>query len=363
MKLHRFIDPILHLWNGWHRPKAPPRHVLIISAGGLGDTVLFSQVVGRFAQLAEAGENVTVLLRSDAAVMGFLFPPELPIQTVDFSRLRQLGYRRRLFKSLSDANYRLVVHTDYLRHPDLDEALVTATHAPFKAAMAARSSPKHGRRLRRLERRYTRLYPSGTQAQDKVLRWVGFANSLLNRNDIPQPLRITISPAELVRPTAVLQPFSAVSLKHSPLALWQRIVAALPTDWEILVAGHPKDLERHPEYQTLMTDPRVRFEGAKFKDLAPILAAARMVISVDTACLHLAALLGAPTLCLGSAAYVGEIVPYDPLIAPANMTVLHAACPHQGCLGSCVYAPRDGMYPCVADLRVEQVEAWIESHL
>ena len=113
----------------------------------------------------------------------------------------------------------------------------------------------------------------------------------------------------------------------------------------------------------MLDGKRVRFEGAKFKDLAPILAAARMVVSVDTACMHLAALLGAPTLCLASAAYVGEIVPYDDSIAPENLTVLYANCAHQGCLGACVYAPQQGMYPCVADLDGDLVEAWIRNNV
>ena len=363
MKLHRFLDPVLRGLCRLRKRGTAPRNVLIVSAGGLGDTVLLSHVIERFAGLAEAGESVTLLLRKDAAVMGFLFPPQMTIETVEYGRLRQISYRRRIFQTLWDANYRLVIHTDYLRHPDLDEALVQATGAPLKVAMQPRPSAKHDGRLRALAQNYTRLYESGPLHCDKVLRWVGFANSLTNRNDPAKPLRIHLDPAVLAKPTAVLQPFSAVALKQSPVALWHRIIQALPQDWDILVAGHPKDLDRNPEYSALLALPNVRFEGAKFKDLAPILAAAKMVISVDTACLHLAAALGAPTLCLGSAAYVGEIVPYAREIAPPWMTVLYSVCAHQGCLGNCVYAPVNGMYPCVADLDVQRVEDWIKDHV
>ena len=363
MKLHRLLDPVIRGQCRLHKRNAPPRNVLIVSAGGLGDTVLFSQVIDRFASLAEDGESVTLLLRKDAAVMGFLFPPQITIQIVEYDRLRQIGYRRQIFQTLWDANYRLVIHSDYLRHPDLDEALVQATGAPLKVAMQPRPSDKHGRRLRSVGSQYTQLYESGPLHCDKILRWVGFANSLTNQNKPPSPLHIAISPAILNKPTAILQPFSAVALKQSPVALWHRIIAALPSGWDVLLAGHPKDLERNPEYAVLLDLPNVRFEGAKFKDLAPILAAAKMVISVDTACLHLAAAVGAPTLCLGSAAYVGEIVPYAPEIAPPQMNVLFAVCAYQGCLGNCVYAPVNGMYPCVADLEAQRVEDWINDHV
>ena len=362
MKPHRLLDPVYQLLDRSRPRTGAPSGVLIVSAGGLGDTVLFSQVVDRFARLAHPDEPVTVLLRSDAMAMGFLFPPFMRLEGVDYGLMRQPAYRRAMFHTLWRAHYRLVIHTDYMRHPDLDEALVMATDAPSKMAMVARHSPKHGPRLQKLGRQYTKLFQTEAGPCDKVLRWVAFANSLTDRNDAPPVLHRDVVSVPLERPTAVLQPFSAVALKQSPLELWQRIIAALPADWDVLVAGHPKDLAANPAYESVLDGKRVRFEGAKFRDLAPILAAARMVISVDTACLHLAALVGAPTLCLASAAFVGEIVPYDPAIAPANLTVLHATCAHQGCLGACHYAPIQGMYPCVADLDPAQVEAWIGTH-
>jgi len=133
------------------------------------------------------------------------------------------------------------------------------------------------------------------------------------------------------------------------------VIKALPENWTVLMAGHPRDLERNPEFASLLDLPNVRFEGAKFRDLAPILAQASLVISVDTACLHLAVAVGAPTLCLASAAYVGEIMPYAPELAPARFEVVRAECPQQGCLGACVYPARDGMYPCIGDLDTEKV--------
>ncbi len=83
------------------------------------------------------------------------------------------------------------------------------------------------------------------------------------------------------------------------------------------------------------------------------------MVSVDTACMHLAAALGAPTLCLASAAYVGEIVPYAPEVMPPNLRVLYAPRACQGCLGACPLPPEGGMYPCVAALDPAQVLATV----
>ncbi|MBI5165778.1 MAG: glycosyltransferase family 9 protein [Magnetospirillum sp.] len=353
MRLHRLIDPLVRLRLRLARRKGPASGVLLVSAGGLGDTVLFAVLLPRFLRLATPGEDVTVLLRSDAAKMAFLFPTGVAVRKVDFGRLRDIGTRLRVFADLHRAHYRLVVHTDYLRHPDLDEALVAACMAPETAAMEPRPSEKHRRRLMANRSLYRRLFDSGPTVQDKVLRWARFADFLTGRTLPPPSVSLPharVAPARLAHPTVVLQPFSAVKLKQSPPELWELIIGTLPAGWQVLLAGHPGDLDKNPEFRSLLERPNVTFEGAPFERLAGILMGARMAISVDTACMHLAAALGVPTLCLASAAYVGEIVPYAEAVMPANLHVLYTPVDCKGCLGACWFPPEDGMYPCVAAL-------------
>jgi ADP-heptose:LPS heptosyltransferase len=361
VKLHRIVDPALGLARRLAPGRGEPAGVLLVSAGGLGDTVLFSLVLPRFLELARPGEAVTVLLRSDAARMGFLFPKEVQVVAVDFARLRRLDYRSRMLARLHQANYRLVVSTDYLRHPDLDEALIEACAAADTAAMAPRAWPKHDRRLAANRRLYRRLFDSGSANQDKVVRWARFADFLTGRTAPPPLVRLDSSrlpeAARLPAPTVVIQPFSAVKLKQSPPELYRAIIAALPKGWQVRIAGHPSDLDKNPEFKPLLDLPDVAFEPAPFAQLAGVLRAARLVVSVDTACMHLAAAVGAPTLCLASAAYVGEIVPYAAEITPPDLRFLWQLVECAGCLGDCRLAPVDGMYPCVAALDRDRVVA------
>ncbi|MGE5516402.1 MAG: glycosyltransferase family 9 protein [Bacteroidota bacterium] len=359
MRLHRLLDPLMLRRLRLRRRPGAPAGVLFISAGGLGDTVLFSLVLPRLMELARPGERVTVLLRGDGARMSFLFPPEVAVRKVDFGRLRDLDYRAEMAAEVYDAHYRLVVHTDFLRHPDLDEFLVAAAHAPETAAMEPRPWPKHDRRLTAHRRLYTRLFASGPAHGDKVLRWAAFADFLTGRH---QAAPVVLLPPEarppadvLAAPTVLFQPFSAVTLKQSPPEVWAAIVRALPTGWRVKLAGHPSDLDKNPEFRSLLELPGVEFEGAPFVQLAGIIQGCRLVVSVDTACMHLAVALGAPTLCLASAAYVGEIVPYAPEITPANAHFLWQPMECQGCLGACKFPPERGMYPCVAALDLDAV--------
>lgn len=363
MRAHRLIDPILSGLLRLRPRRRDASGVLFISAGGLGDTVLFSLVLPRLLELAYVGETVTVLLRGDGARMSFLFPPQVQVLKVDFGRLRDLGYRFQVAADLHDAHYRLVVHTDFLRHPDLDEFLVASCRAKETAAMAPRPWRKYQKRLDANRRLYDRLFESGPAHADKVLRWARFADFLTGRTEaaplvlLPPEAR---PPAQsLPAPTVLFQPFSAVKEKQSPPELWALIARSLPEGWRVRLAGHPSDLDKNPEYRALLDLPNVTFEGAPFATLAGIIQGCRLVVSVDTACMHLAVVLGAPTLCLASSAYVGEIVPYAPEITPANAHFLRHDMDCRGCLGDCRLPSQRGMYPCVAALDSDAVLAQV----
>ena len=338
----------------YSRPK-PARGLMLVAAGGLGDAVLLAHIFPRLRALAGPGEPATLILRHDAAKMGFLFGGNADVRAVDFNRLRRdFAYRRATFKEIHELNARLAISADYLRHPWLDEALLAAAQAPETAAMIARPWPKYQDALDRNRHRFTRVFDSGPPVRDKILRWTDFANWLGGRNDPPPRTRLpdALLPAKVptAAPLVIIQPFSAAKQKQVPPELWCEVIAALPGEIEVRIAGSPRDFAQYPEYRALLDPPRVQFDDATFAELMPRLRAARLVVSVDTALMHLAIAAGAPTLGVASAAYVGEIVPYDPAVIPDNVRFLYTDMPCAGCLGDCPYPPERDMYPCVARL-------------
>ena len=362
MKSYRLLDWWLNLKRRRTPRPGPANGVLIISSGGLGDTVLFAHVVERFVDAARDGEPVTVLLRSDAMKMAFLLGPKVTALGVDFGRLRKdLGYRREITDGLFEAHYRLLIHADFLRHPDLDEAFVAAAHAPEAVAMEPRSWPKYDARLLRNRSLYARLFDSGGAHVDKVIRWSRFADWLGGADRPPPVARLPEDrlppPAPVDGPVVVMQPFSAVKRKQSPPALYKRIIEGLPDGTRVVITGTQDDLDANADFTPLLDLPGVEFDDSGFQDLVPLLRVARLVVSVDTALMHLAVAVGAPTLCLASAAFVGEIVPYDPVIQPDNVHFIYHSMPCEGCLGDCIFPPEDGMFPCVAGLDEETIIA------
>lgn len=332
-----------------------PDGVLLTVGGGLGDAVMLAHVLPRFLSLRRPGERATVAMRRDAAKMAFLFPKDVAVETVDYGRFLKSGsYRRKIMAQLHAAHYRVAVSVDYLRHPRIDDILIAAAAAPESAAMEPRSWPKHDRALQTNRKLYARLFDSGPPLTDKIVRWARFAAWLTGVDAPPPvalfPIDVLPPPAATERSTVIMQPFSAVPEKQSPPGLWRKIIETLPSSTTAVVAGAPTDLERNPAFRALLDLPNVVFDGSTFQGIVPLLRAARLVVSVDTAMMHLAVAVGAPTLCLASAAYVGEIVPYDPVVAPPNMHVVYHDMPCRGCLGACVLPKENGMFPCVARL-------------
>tara|TARA_R110002110_G_scaffold110803_6_gene276127 strand:- start:2323 stop:3441 length:1119 start_codon:yes stop_codon:yes gene_type:complete len=337
-----------------------PANVLLISAGGLGDTILFSHVAERFAALAEPGEKVTILLRRDGAKTAFLLPEGWEVITIDFPRFRKnMSYRSEQSMMLYRRHFRLVVSTDFLRHPEIDERMMLACAAPQTIAMTAKPWAKYAAALAEHEKRFSRVWDSGPVLQDKMLRWAAFADWLTGDASpppvLPLPQDRLPEPTGFGQPTVLIQAFSAVKQKQWSASRYAALLDRLPAGVAVRFLGAPGELDANPDFASLIARPNVNFDTSSFEQLVPMLRGAALVISADTAVMHLAAAVGARTLCIASAAYVGEIVPYAGEVLPDNLTVLYQSMACEGCLGDCRFEAIDEMYPCLAQLPVSDV--------
>ena len=342
--------------------------ILLVSSGGLGDTILFSFVVDRFKMLAIPGENVTLVLPKESLKLGFLFDRKIRILPVDYKAFRKdRAYIKQITKEFYEANFRLVISTDFLRHPKLDERIIKCCDAEEVIAMEARPWRKYEKALQKNRELYTRLFNSGPVHLDKILRWSKFADWLSGRKAPPPQLRLPDGRIKLgqdfSRPTIILVPFSAVREKQSVPQVFVDIINHLKNRYDFLVATTELDIKANPEYSHIFDRPNTTIDTSSFEDLAPKIKNAHLVVSVDTATMHLAVSLGAPTICLASAAYVNEIVPYAREITPDNLRFIYQPMRCQGCLGSCHLKLEYERFPCMARIKTDRILSTIDEFL
>ncbi len=361
-KLMDLVDWYVGLRARRRDPDRARRGVLLVSSGGLGDTILFSLMAPRFMALAQDGEPVHVLVQSKSLAVAFLFLPGVDLRGVDYRRfLRSPLYRLRASLDFFKAGYRLAISTDHLRLPTEDDAIVLACGAEQTMALEPRSWPKHDKRLQANRGKYSRWVKVKPGMAHRMARWTELANALTGRDD-PQPIvsfdhGILPPPAQRTRPFVILHPFSAISERQHPPELFRLIIKALPSDHDVILSMGPGDLAHNPRFRALLDFPNVTKNEAELIKKMALIRAARLVVSVDTSVMHLAVGAGAPTLCVASAAHVVDSIPYDSRITPDNVTFLFHDMDCRGCLGACVHPLEDGMYPCVARLDHEEAAA------
>ena len=340
--------------NPFRRSKTPRsggKNIIIVSAGGLGDTALFSLVFNNFTKLKKKNETVTLLLRSDAQKMSFLFPNNIKIKVVDYDLIhKNRSYRKKVCQELFSSHYRLLISTDFLKHPYKDEAIIGGCQADITLGIRHKPWSKYNKALKKNMSLYDSLYDSGPIVQDKVIRWSNYAN-WLNGENIPPP-KITSKTKTLSgdkkKNNVVFVPFSAVPEKQVPPEFFHSIANLIDKRYPITVVGTSSELVKNPGITSLLKEPDIFFNNRSFEEIIPLLETVKLVISVDTAFMHLSVMLGVPTLCLASAAYVREIVPYADETTPKNASFLYTPMECESCLGVCSKPRENNVYPCVA---------------
>ena len=339
-------------------PRSGGKNIIIVSAGGLGDTALFSLVFNNFAKLKKKNETVTLLLRSDAEKMSFLFPNNVKIKVVDYDLIhKNRSYRKKICQELFSSHYRLLISTDFLKHPYKDEAIIRGCQADITLGIRHKPWAKYNKPLNKNMSLYDSLYESGPILQDKVIRWSNYSN-WLNDENLPPP-KITSKSKTLAgdkkKNNVVFVPFSAVPEKQVPPRFFHSIATLIDKRYPITVVGTASELVKNPSIASLLKNPDIFFNDESFEKIISFLEKVKLVISVDTAFMHLSVMLGVPTLCLASAAYVREIVPYSDETMPGNVRFLYTPMECQSCLGVCSKPTENNVYPCVARINEDVV--------
>lgn len=328
---------------------------MLVSSGGLGDTILFSLMAERFMALVPDDEDVTLVVRAESRFASFLFPDRVRMMPIDYRRfIKNAAYRIGVSRQIRDFGVRSAISTDHLRLPTVDDVMIMASGATERAALSPRSWPKHDTALQKHRNWYTRWVDPDPQMAHRLIRWWELANALSGEK-APVP-KVRFDTARLPdavtgpRPHIVLHPFSAIAEREAAPEVFMAIAEAFRGTHDIVLSAGPNDLERAPRHAALAAMTGVRVDVSDLRTKAALLRGAALAVSVDTSIMHLAVGVGTPTLCLASAAHIVDSVPYDSRMTPENVRFEVPDIDCAGCLGQCIHPLENGRYHCLTQI-------------
>lgn len=326
----RWVDFAQKLTQSLTNRNERPEEYLLVCTGGPSHLVFLAAQLERFRlALGKPETPLVVLTRHDAGSASFLFDGRAEVIAVDMDRLGQeASYRGTRMSEMYQGHFKGVVSLDYHRHPYLDEALIKSGRRP---AIAMKPAPLAGldKALAENASFYQKQFDSGLTGTPIPLRWAAFAGFLSSDNpDLPAPSPYRLSDEQLPEPTVfemptvLLQPFSPEVSRQLPADFYGAVLDAIPSGHQVLLLGDTELLERTPDIKKLLERGNVSLQKTDLARALPMMLAARLVIAVDSAPLHLATLSGVPTLGFASDAGDGDILPYPLEEGPKNARVL-----------------------------------------
>jgi ADP-heptose:LPS heptosyltransferase len=311
-RLDRFVGvPLLWLLGKLHHPRTLPeeiRHIVILQTAAIGDTLLMSQAVRRLRQALPDARIILALGRDNRAVAELLPRTDEVVLIDPLAPIQALRTLRALKPDLL---------IDYGTWPRLNALLTTLAGARFTAGFKTPNQDRHFAYDYFAEHSAKR---HEVENQRALLGFLGSTNEWDLSLEVPDAAGF--KPPLPAQSFVVFHPWASGSgkrLKEWPAEYWKELGIYIAEKVSgIILTGGPRDasdtngladfLRMH--ISTILV---ISVAGSySLAQTACLLRAARAVVSVNTGIMHLAALLGAPTIGLHGPTDPARWGPYGP---------------------------------------------------
>ena len=350
------------------RKSSVMNRVLVVRLDAIGDFVMWLDAAKSMANYYQSTGCAVLLVANSAwANWARTFGIFDTVIGLDVQKFRtNLIYRFRLIQEIRALGCGVAINPTYSRNWLLDDAVIRISGASERiASVGDPAAPKWKRCI--ANRWYTKLIASTPESQMEFERNAEFLRNFLNiefRASIPR-----LEPGELKAddsvcingPYYVLFPGASWEGKRWPISgfrdIAQRVYEA--TGWQGIVCGGPSEVGLGETLCRQSVAPLRSLAGqTDLTQLAIVLAGSRLLLTCDTAAVHIAAACGTPTVCVLGGGHYGRFLPYTvPPIPgrPLPRVVIHEM-PCFGCAWDCVFERQPGNpVPCIGRIHVEDV--------
>jgi len=352
--------PFLRIGLARRGPNIPS--VAVFNLHGAGDLLLSLPCLAQIRERYPAGQYSLVLYcQPSAADLAARFAPVDHTIVVDRHRLpRSPLYRLSILRAVARRDHAVAIQPAYNRMLAVEDALMRATGA--KERIGSAGSPAFaGAMARRLgDPWYHRVVEPSPGSMHELDRYIEFLQAL----GWPTPprrlpsLALPDGPALVPGDYLLFIPDSSSQLKSWPIDRFEALAHLLAglSEATFVFAGAESTSSSRSRIRRWRADRFVDLSGrTSVIEFMRLIQGAKLIITNDSAGLHLGAMLRRPVVAIAGGGLPGRYHPY-PDWSGVNLTVLEARLPCYGCNWNCIYEISPGSPAhCIASVEVAQV--------
>lgn len=357
----RPIDIICALF----RSRKPKKGLVVVRMDGLGDMVLFRQILDYYPEAFGVDkQDITVLgCNSWKSLADTIFAGFRVVTINEHAYERQFFYRLKISLWLARQNFKIAACDIFFRKTMTCDSLLYYSYAERVAVCEPYPSIKTKPRFDYYRHIYTDVIDTGMHPQHETLRHYKFISGILGREIAPQPLTIHWRKD---RDPIKLKPYVAINFGSNEAGRrW-------PFDYYIQIAER---IAKRGYYAVFLGGPAERAYGvlldqqkkhaniinyigkdSGMAEVFDILLHAHATITSETGPGHVSLALHVPTLMICGGGAYATFVPFPKEICTDSM---HFAYRHMDCFGCMEHCPyrKDAQqsFPCLINVTVDDV--------
>ncbi len=359
------VLPLLHLGSGERTGESSASDkpkVAVFNLHGAGDLLLSLPCLQHIRNRYPAGQYALVLYCGpSAAELAEAYAPADEIVVIDRRLLlRSLAYRWSQLRAVAACRYAIAIQPTFNRMLAVEDALVRASGAAERIGSAG-SADFIGAARRWSDHWYDRLVEPSPRAMHELDRYGEFLR-LLAWPEAARSLPSLMVPGG-APPVAggyvLFVPDSSSPLKSWPKERFERLahqLANLSPDEMLMFAGAPGGDQPKRYFAKWREDRFIDRSGqTSVMDFLRLIEGAKLVITNDSAGMHLAVMLHRPVVAIAGGGLPERYHPY-PAWTGARLKIVERRMPCYGCNWNCIHDIESGSpAPCIALIETADV--------
>ncbi|MDA8157303.1 MAG: glycosyltransferase family 9 protein [Actinomycetota bacterium] len=345
----------------------PRKKILLVRLDGIGDCILWLDSASKFRDIYPEKEFEITLLGND------LWEPlteDMPffdqVWPLSRKRLDKFFYKLSTFWKIKKAGFDIAIQPTYSRE-FLTDAFIKMSCAPVRIGSQGDPANIKFWQKKLTDKWYTVLVPASAKPLMELERNAEFMRGLGLKNVRAglYQFRPHLKPAATQNENFyILFPGASWTGKMWPASRFLEIARRLhdAKKWEGIICGGSTETELAEKIMKASDVPMKNLAGkTSLHDLINLINRAQMIITNDTAAVHIAAACETPAVCILGGGHFGRYMPYK-LEQSTYKIIPVGIFPRMDCFNCnwhCIYKIPDGEpKPCISSISVDEV--WIK---